>query len=206
MVSRPRTIALYLFGALILFGGSSTGAAGQPPAGTGAQSGVSPSATVSPETASKDALADFAWLEGRWQGEWGPRIAEQVWMAPKGGAMLGTFRLLENDKTLVLEMFVLLEKPNGIEFRLRHFTPDLLPWEKANATVLVLASHDPMKAIFENPVDGQPKHAVITRIDGDTFVSRSEIVPGKGDMQVIEITYHRQKPPPQTSAGSGGHR
>jgi len=128
-------------------------------------------------------------------------------MAPKGGTMLGTFRLAESDKTLVFELLVLLEKPSGIEFRLRHFTPELLPWEKTNATVLILASHDPMRAIFENPVDGQPKHAIITRIDGDTYVLRSEIVPGKGDMQVIEITYHRQKQPAQQpNGGSGGRR
>lgn len=207
MISRLRTIFLYLFGTLVLLGGFSTSASGQPPAGTGAQSGAVPPTNASPETGPKSALADFAWLEGRWQGEWGPRITEQVWMAPKGGVMLGTFRLVENDKTLVIELFVLLEKPNGIEFRLRHFTPELLPWEKTAATVLVLASHDPMTSIFENPVNGQPKHAIITRIDGDTYVSRSEIVPEKGDAQAIEITYHRQKPPAaQTSGGSGGRR
>jgi hypothetical protein len=121
--------------------------------------------------------------------------------------MLGTFRLVENDKTLVIELFVLLEKAGVVEFRLRHFTPDLLPWEKTGATVLLLASHDPMNAIFENPVNGQPKHAIITRIDGDTYVSRSEIVPEKGDTQTVEITYHRQKPSaPQPSGGSGGRR
>jgi len=207
MILKPQTVFLTFFCALILFAGFSTSAWGQPPAGTGGQSGAVPSTNLPAETAPKSALSDFAWLEGRWQGEWGPRIAEQEWMAPKGGTMLGTFRLVENDKTLVIELFVLLEKPNGVELRLRHFTTELLPWEKAGTTVLVLASHDPMSATFENPVNGQPKHAVITRIDGDTYVSRSEIVPEKGDTQSIEITYHRQKPAaPQPNDGSGGRR
>jgi hypothetical protein len=129
-------------------------------------------------------------------------------MAPKAGMMLGTFRVLENDKVLVVELFVLEEKPDGIEFRFRHFTRDLVPWEKPNATLLKLASLNPMKVIFTNPVDGQPKHAIFTRLDGDTYVSRSEIIPLKGNLQVIEITYHRQKSTPEQSpnGGSGGYR
>ena len=207
MIPRPQTILVKLLAALILLLGSTHVAQGQPPAGSGGQLGASHPVNVPPESTPRSALADFAWLEGRWQGEWGPRTAEQVWMAPSGSTMLGTFRLVENDKTLVIELFVLIEKPDGVEFRIRHFTPELLPWEKASSTVLVLASHDPMKAVFENPVDGQPKHAVLTRVDGDTYVSRSEIVPEKGDTQVVEITYHRPKPPaPPPSGGSGGRR
>lgn len=140
----------------------------------------------------KPTLADFAWLAGRWQGTWGPRVAQQVWTAPKAGVMVGTFQLAEGDKTLVLEMFTLVEGPDGIKFILRHFTPTLVAWEKPGPTVLNLASIDSKRAIFENPIDGQPKHAVFTRVGADTYVSRSEIIPEKGEMQVTEITYHRQ--------------
>jgi hypothetical protein len=42
-------------------------------------------------------------------------------------------------------------------------------------------------------VDGQPKRAVFTRLDADTFVARSEIIPEKGETQVTEITYHRMR-------------
>lgn len=144
-------------------------------------------------------LADIGWLAGRWQGDWGPRIAEQEWMAPKAGLMLGTFRLVEDDKTLVIELFTLLQKPDGIEFRFRHFTPELTAWEKSDPTILTLESIDGKKIVFVNQVNGQPKHAILTRLDPDTYVSRSEIVPDAGDLQVIEITYHRQKPAPSTT-------
>lgn len=129
--------------------------------------------------------------------------------------MLGTFRLVEDEKTLVLELFTLVEKPDGINFYFRHFTPSLVPWEKEDATVLNLVSLDGMKSIFENPVNGEPKHSILTRLDADTYVARSEIVPDAGgDMQVIEITYHRQKVIPAAAAnaangasgGSGAHR
>lgn len=153
--------------------------------------------------AQKPVLADFAWLEGRWQGTWGPRSAEQCWSSPKAGMMLGTFRLVENGKTLVIEMFTLVEKPDGINLYIRHFTPDLVPWEKTDATVLSLTSLDGPRTTFENAVNGQPKHSIFIRQDAETFISRSEIVPDSGDMQVIEITYHRQKPPAATPSSGG---
>jgi hypothetical protein len=108
--------------------------------------------------------------------------------------MLGVSRVIENDKTLVIELLELTETPNGIEYRIRHFTPALAPWEKSGSTLLNLASIDSKKIVFENPVDGQPKHAILDRVDGDTFVSRSEIIPQEGDTQMVEITFHRQKP------------
>jgi len=156
-----------------------------------APDGVSKSAPVP-----KTTLADFAWLAGRWQGSWGPRLAQLVWTAPKAGVMMGTFQLAEDDKTLVLELFTVVEDPDGIKFHLRHFTPSLVAWEKPGPTVLNLASADPKSIVFENPLDGQPKRTVITRVDADTYVSRSEVIPEKGELQVTEITYHRQKETP----------
>jgi hypothetical protein len=189
-------ITLYVaLGALIFFTALTPGARAQQPAGARAQS--NPASSQQPpskaDSTPKPTLANFAWLEGRWRGEWGPRVAEQSWMAPKAGLMTGVFRLVENDKTLVLELFALVEKPDGIDFYFRHFTPELVPWEKSDATLLKLASLDAGKMDFENPVNGMPKRAILTRIDADTYTSRSEIIPDQGDPQVIEITYHRQK-------------
>jgi hypothetical protein len=154
---------------------------------------ASSSASSTAQSAAKPTLADFGWLAGRWQGTWGPRVAQQVWTSPKAGVMLGTFQLAENDKTLVLELFTLVEDADGITFHLRHFTPSLVAWEKPGPTVLNLTTADPKMILFENRADGQPKRTVITRIDADTYISRSEIVPEQGDTQVTEITYHRQK-------------
>ena len=195
----PRSVALLLALLLVLPGAGAQQAPG----------GVAPSQPVNQATSSAQGahtLADFAWLEGRWQGNWGPRSAEQVWMSPKAGLMLGTFRLVEDDKTLVIELFTLIQKPDGIEFRFRHFTPELVAWEKSDPTLMTLESVDAKRAIFVNPVDGQPKRSVLTRIDPDTYVARSEIVPESGDTQVVEITYHRQKPGPAGNASSAHHK
>jgi len=164
-----------------------------------------PTSQVVPQ---KPTIADFAWLEGRWQGTWGPRVAEQCWSSPKAGMMLGTFRLVENERTLVLELFTLMEKPDGINLYFRHFTPELVPWEKFDATTLSLVTLDSRHMTFENSVNGQPKHSTFVRVDPDTFVSRSEIVPDSGETQIIEITYHRQKPvaaAASASKSSGGN-
>lgn len=190
----------------------------QKPTGVGTQSATvaaaAPQSAPAPApvpaaitAATKPTLADLAWLEGRWRGDWGPRVAEQAWFAPKAGVMTGLFRLVENDKTLVLELFTLVEKPEGIDFFFRHFTPELVPWEKSEATVLNLASLDTKKVDFENAVNGQPKHAILIRVDADTYTARSEIIPETGEPQVTEITYHRQKPVPEKpNVGSGARR
>jgi len=143
--------------------------------------------------AQKMTLADFAWLVGRWQGAWGPRVAQQVWMPPRAGVMLGTFQVTENGETLVVELFALVQKPDGVQFHLRHFTPSLAAWEKTGPAVLNLTSIDPKTAVFENPGDGQPRRTVLKRLDADTYVARSEVVGNQTATQVSEITYHRQK-------------
>jgi Domain of unknown function (DUF6265) len=140
---------------------------------------------------SKATLADFAWLEGKWQGSWGPRVAEQIWMEPKAGEILGLFRVLENDKTLVIELYSLLETPDGIEFRLRHFTETLMPWEQSTTAVLKLATFDSKAAAFENSPGGQPKRITLIRTDAENYISQSVITSASGTQQVTDIRYHK---------------
>ncbi|MBZ5503132.1 MAG: DUF6265 family protein [Acidobacteriia bacterium] len=168
-------------------------AACQQPSAAPAPATAKPAPTAPSVPAQKMTLADFAWLAGRWQGVWGPRLVQQVWMPARAGVMMGTFQLTENDKTLVLEVFTLVEKPDGVHFHLRHFTPSLAAWEKTDPAVLYLTSIDPKTAVFENPGEGQPRRTLWKRLDADTFVARSEVVRGPSATLVTEITYHRQK-------------
>jgi Domain of unknown function (DUF6265) len=188
-----------------------TGSAPVSTSGGSAGDAVTTSASSAPQqadgaSAQAPPLALFNWLEGQWRGEWGSRIAEQTWLAPKAGEVAGLFRLIEGDKILVLEMFSLVEKPEGIQFYLRHLTPELLPWEKSDPTLLKLESVDATKATFVNPVNGEPKRTIFTRLDPDTYTARSELEPAEGEPQVVEITFHRQKPPAApTSGGNVAH-
>lgn len=154
-------------------------------------------------------LGDFAWLTGHWKGE--PRrlevreegdpgglLAEQTWSEPRAGVMMGMFRLVEGEKTLVLEFFTLRETPEGIEMRLRHFGPALDPWEEDDALLLKLTDYDDTQAVFENPVHNQPKRSFILRTGEDTFTGRSEIIRDTGDTRIIEVAWRRAE------AESGG--
>jgi hypothetical protein len=107
--------------------------------------------------------------------------------------MLGLFRVIENDKTLVIELFSLFETPDGVALRFRHFTPALVPWEQSGLTTMKLAEFGAKGAVFENSAGGQPKRAAFSRIDPDTYISKSEIMPADGSAHSTEITYHRQK-------------
>lgn len=210
---RIGVLRLFLFSTALALFASSPAIFAQQSAGAGshaqATSATAPDPAAppsSPQPVLSPKLSDFAWLEGRWRADWGPRIAEQVWTAPKAGMMLGDFRVIENDKVLVVELFTLVEKTGGISFYVRHFTPELVPWEKSEATLLNLATEEAKKFDFENPATGRPKRAIFTRIDNDTYTSRSEIVPDKGDPQIIEITYHRQPlAAVAPNSGTGAH-
>jgi hypothetical protein len=210
---RIGAVLLLVLGSALAFVVSSPANSAQQSAAADSQpkstSSAGPAAAATPpplQLIASPKLSDLAWLEGRWRADWGPRIAEQVWMAPKAGMMLGDFRVIENDKVLVIELFTLVEKSGGINFYFRHFTPELVPWEKSDGTLLKLATADAKRFDFENPTNGRPKRAILTRIDPDTYSARSEIIPETGDPQVIEITYHRQPlAAVAPNSGAGAH-
>jgi len=147
-------------------------------------------------------LNDLSWLQGQWTGAWGPRTATQTWSAPKAGAILGTLQIVADNETTVVEFVTISQTPNGVIYRLLHFTPSLALWEKAGPAVLSLMSSDTRKFVFQNQGDTQPQQIVLSRVDPDTYVDRSEVLPDSGDPQITEITFHRQKP----SAGSAARR
>ena len=109
--------------------------------------------------------------------------------------MQGLSRVAENDRTLVLELYSLLETPDSIELRLRHFTPSLVPWEQSSMSILKLVSVDLKEAVFENTSAGQPGRLTLIRIDADTYISRTEITSESENKQITEIRYHRLKSP-----------
>jgi hypothetical protein len=145
------------------------------------------------------ALADFAWLAGRWEGKLGPLpaekqlTAEQEWMAPKNGTMQGFFRLTDSAKTIVIELFTLRETPEGIVMYFRHFSAELKPWEETDAYHLNLIKSDATTFRFDNPVVNQLKDAILTHTDADTYTSHGDITDADGKPKAIEVTYHRLK-------------
>jgi hypothetical protein len=87
------------------------------------------------EEPQKASLADMAWLAGRWTGDGlGGRTVE-TWSAPDAGVMLGTFRLIRDEKTVFYEILTLTETERGLAMRLKHFNPDLTGWEEKDKVI-----------------------------------------------------------------------
>jgi hypothetical protein len=149
--------------------------------------------SASPLAQKPATLADFSWLAGRWQGTLGPLTAEQEWMAPKNGTMQGFFRLTDNEKTIVIELFTVRETLTGIEFYFRHFSPELKPLEEKEAYHLTLTKAEGGVFRFDNPIVNQLKDAILTHVDPDTYISRGDITDANGQPKVIEVAYHRVK-------------
>jgi hypothetical protein len=70
------------------------------------------------------------WLEGNWIGKGLGGEAQEVWLAPKGGAMLGTFRLTVAGKPSFYELMTITEKEGQLTMGLKHFHPNLVGWEE----------------------------------------------------------------------------
>jgi len=119
--------------------------------------------------------------------------AEQQWMPPRNGTMQGFFRLTDTEKTIVIELFTIRETPGGIEFYFRHFSPELKPWEEKEAYHLNLMKSEGGIFRFDNSVVNQLKDAILTRVDGDTYISHGDITDADGKPKAIEVTYRRVK-------------
>jgi hypothetical protein len=149
------------------------------------------------------AVVDFAWLEGHWESELDGRAIETHWSAPRAGTMIGMFRISEGERLLMVELFTLIETGDRVVMFLRHFSPELVPWEEKDAAIrLELDSYDGRRAVFNNPIHTRPKQTVLTRLDTDTFHARSEIIRQDGSKSVIDVTWRRATKPRALPAAS----
>ena len=55
-------------------------------------------------------LADIGILVGHWSGEFLGAMAEEVWLPPVAGSMLGVFRLYKDGQTLFYEIMIAVEE------------------------------------------------------------------------------------------------
>lgn len=80
-------------------------------------------------------IADMAWLAGHWTGDGLGGVSEEMWTAPRDGAMLGMYRLIREDKPVFYELLTISEHQGSLLLRLKHFNPDLTGWEEKSETV-----------------------------------------------------------------------
>jgi len=80
-------------------------------------------------------LQDMAWLAGHWVGEALGGTVEEIWSPPRGGAMMGMFRLVKDGETAFYELMTILPEDGSLLLRLKHFNANLGGWEEKDDTV-----------------------------------------------------------------------
>jgi hypothetical protein len=75
-------------------------------------------------------LEVMSWLRGEWAGAGLGGYCEEVWTSARGGSMLGTFRVIKEDKPVFSELMEIVEAGGSILLRLKHFGNDFTGWEE----------------------------------------------------------------------------
>lgn len=80
-------------------------------------------------------LADLEWVVGCWRGEAFGGQVEEIWSAPLGDSMMGSFKLIGEGKTKFYELETIQYFDSTLVLRLKHFHSDLRGWEDRDETV-----------------------------------------------------------------------
>jgi hypothetical protein len=84
----------------------------------------------------KATIEAMRWLEGTWEGKLEAATQQHIAFAPISGQMPGFVRAWGPDgKLWFYEIAVLVEVDGSLEFRDKHFSPELAGWEEKDAFV-----------------------------------------------------------------------
>ena len=147
------------------------------------------------DTTDRFTIDDVAFIAGHWEGELFGGHAEEAWLAPAGGTMLGAFRLVtdgENgaQRTTVIEYLMFTETTEGVVFRFKHFRTDYTTWEDGEPLTFDLVEASEHLAVFASDVQAQPDRMTF-RIDDEGHLR--VLVEGEedGERDSFEAVYTR---------------
>lgn len=92
-------------------------------------------------------IHDVSWISGYWSGEAFGGLIEEIWSAPLGGSMMGSFKLVVDGKVEFYELCTISEENKTLVFRLKHFSKDLKGWEEKDECI-----NSPLVKIEKNKV------------------------------------------------------
>lgn len=125
-------------------------------------------------------VESLEWLSGAWTSESGDKWTEELWMAPKGGVMLGTNRSGEGGRATGYEfMRIAADETGAISF-----------WGSpagAPPVAFRLISLKNGEAVFENPAHDYPVRIVYRR-EGDRLTGT---VSGAGGSNPMSWTFRK---------------
>lgn len=136
-------------------------------------------------------IAQLDWMVGDWKGELFGGHSEESWLPPRGGTMVGVFRLSRDDRTSVIELLVIEEQEHGVFLRFKHFSPSYRAWEDA-PLIFRLETADSRRAVFESPDPQQKPRRMTYSRDGDTLTCLVEGPEDEGDEGSFEAVFTLQ--------------
>lgn len=133
------------------------------------------------------AINQLGWLAGHWRMEKGGRVADEHWMAPAGGVMLGMSRTIARGKVVEHEFIQIREGPGGVLF----FIAQPSGQKEAAFQIVSLSA---TAAVFENPQHDFPQRiSYLLQPDGSLLaVIEGPGAEGKG--RRVEFPYKRVQP------------
>ncbi len=142
-----------------------------------AEGQVSPSASIEAS----------AWMAGNWIGNGFGGVAEESYLPPNGGTMIGMFRHLKDNKPSFYEFAVIVEHEGSLLYRLKHFHPDMRGWEAKDEAV-----DFPLVKVTDNALyfDG----LTYIRTGEDSMSAYVRIGNKDGEDQIAGFDYRRVEP------------
>ena len=146
--------------------------------------------SVSTALVAAPALAgDLDWLAGHWCGVGGTTFSEEVWMAPRGGLLVGMHRDTREGRATGFEFmriaqqdgrWVFLAQPGG-----------------ETVTAFTAERVEKHRVVFANPAHDFPKRVIYSSPDAGTLKARVD--DGRDDGQAMEWTWRRDCVAPPSS-------
>lgn len=140
---------------------------------------------VAQDTAEENLAGVFAlsWFAGSWSTRGEETEAEETWMPPKAGLLLGIHRSVTPSGRVVFEYLRIEERPDGVFYMASPMGREATPFRLTELT------ED--RAVFENPEHDFPKRIIYRREGADTLHARVE---GEhdGETGYLEWTFSRQ--------------
>jgi hypothetical protein len=141
----------------------------------------------------KGAVSDFLWLSGRWSGNVATNKVDRNLMSAEAGSLAGVAIIHRENRIYSVDLLHFAQTIEGVTIYLRHFSPELQPWEKADPIALKLVSIHEGVSHFEGNFHGRPCRWTLTKTGPDAFSIHSDMYDEKGEQQVMDFSYTRIK-------------
>jgi len=137
-------------------------------------------------------LADIAWMEGHWTMERDGGRADEVWMAPLDGSMVGSLRWVVPGQMHVLEFLVIEQQGAEVILRFKHFHRDYRAWEDSPNIYRLVRVEDGTATFEDVDCNGRiPQFLIYSRQSSDQLTFRGDSPDGQGEPLILE--YERAK-------------